>query len=310
MILHTGLRTDIPAFYSEWFMRRVREGFVLVRSPYAAHTLTRYRIAPDVVDLISFCTKDPWPMLPHLEELRAFGQYWFVTVTPYGKEIEPNVPDKERVLEGIVRLSEKLGPRCVAWRYDPILLTREYDEQRHLEEFSAMARRIRGAVDVCVISFVDLYRKVQRNFPECEEISQQAKLRLGAEMTRIAAENGMRLKTCAEGEQLSAVGADTRGCMTMATFERALGEKLRAPAKSRGRKECACYLGADIGAYDTCGHLCRYCYANSDARAVRRNMSAQDSASPILCGTIGPEDTIVEARQESWRTGQAIWDIL
>lgn len=304
MILHTGLRTDIPAFYSRWFLGRVREGSVLVRSPYAPHTLIRYRISPDLVDLISFCTKDPSPMLPHLAALRDYAMFWFVTVTPYGPDIEPNVPPKEKVIEEIKRLGGSLGPRCTAWRYDPILLTDEYPAERHLEEFSRMARALRGSVDTCVISFVDLYQKVRRNFPECREVPVQMRLRLGSEMIRIAAENGMRLKTCAEGELLAPFGADTRGCMTIADFEKALGEKLSPPKMSAGRKECACYLGADIGAYDTCGHLCRYCYANSDAAAVRRNMAAHDPQSPLLCGTVGPQDIIREAAQSTWRTGQ------
>lgn len=306
MILHTGLRTDIPAFYSEWFMNRVRQGSVLVRSPYAPHTLTRYRISPDVVDLISFCTKDPSPMLPHLAELQAYAMFWFVTVTPYGPAIEPNVPPKDRVLDSFRRLAEALGPNRIAWRYDPILLTDEYTPQRHLEEFSRMAQTLCGYTDTCVISFVDLYKKVRRNFPECREVPGQTRLSLGGEMVRIAARCAMTLKTCAEGDLLATCGADTRGCMTIETYEKALGEKLAPTKRVTGRGECACCLGADIGAYDTCGHLCRYCYANSDVAAVRRNMAAHDPHSPLLCGAVGPGDTVRDAVQASWRTGQLV----
>lgn len=110
MILHTGMRTDIPAFYTPWFLNRLREGFVLVRNPFDPSAVTRYRLEPSVVDLFCFCTKNPAPMLPHLAALEPFGQYWFVTITPYGRDIEPNVPPKEQVLESFLRLSEKLGP--------------------------------------------------------------------------------------------------------------------------------------------------------------------------------------------------------
>jgi len=304
MILHTGLRTDIPAFYSQWFINRVREGSVLVRSPYAPKTLMRYRIMPDVVDLISFCTKAPAPLLAHLEELKKYAMFWFVTITPYGRDIEPNVPDKQKVLADFRRLSDALGPQCVAWRYDPILLTDEYTLRRHLDEFSGMARSLRGYTDTCVISFVDLYQKVRRNFPQCTEVPEGERLRLGKEMVEMAKENGMRLKTCAEGDLLAQCGADTQGCMTVETYEKAIGEKLRVPKTGSGRKECACYLGADIGAYDTCGHLCRYCYANASETAVRKNMAAHNPASPLLCGTVGPDDVIRDAEQKSWRTGQ------
>ena len=98
MIIQTEMRTDIPAFYSEWLINRMKEGYVLVRNPYNQSQVTKYRLSPDFVDLIAFCTKNPAPMLEYMDELKPYGQYWFVTITPYGKEIEPNVPDKEKVL--------------------------------------------------------------------------------------------------------------------------------------------------------------------------------------------------------------------
>lgn len=106
MILNTGMRTDIPAFYSEWFMNRIRAGYVLVRNPYRQDWITRYELNPDVVDCISFCTKNPAPMLKHLDELSCFKQFWFVTITPYGKDIEPNVPPKEQVMQDFITLSK------------------------------------------------------------------------------------------------------------------------------------------------------------------------------------------------------------
>lgn len=304
MILHTGLRTDIPAFYSDWLLRRFAEGHVLVRNPYNHRVITKYRLSPDVVDLVCFCTKNPEPMLRRLDALSAYRQFWFVTITPYGPDIEPQVPPADRVISCLCRLSDRLGPRCVAWRYDPILLTDRCTEQWHIDSFARMARALRGATDTCVISFVDLYLKVQRNFPECREVPTDARLRLGSALVQIARENGMVCKTCAEGDLLAPCGADTRGCMTLETYERAIGARLNVPHRASGRKECACYLSADIGAYDTCGHLCRYCYANSDPAAVQCNRAAYDPASPLLCGQLGAQDEIREARQESWLDGQ------
>lgn len=107
MILHTGLRTDIPAFYTEWFRNRLKEGYVMVRNPYNPVQVTKYQISPDVVDVISFCTKNPAPFLPYMDLLKDYGQYWFVTITPYGKEIEPNVPDKESVMESFKTLAKE-----------------------------------------------------------------------------------------------------------------------------------------------------------------------------------------------------------
>lgn len=139
MILQTGFRTDIPGFYSTWFTNRLRAGFVLVRNPYDPQSVTRYAINPDVVDLIGFCTKNPAPMLPRMELLRPYGQYWFVTITPYGPEIEPHVPPKAQVLQDFITLSKIVGPDCIAWRYDPIFLSDTYTAARHIAEFEQMA---------------------------------------------------------------------------------------------------------------------------------------------------------------------------
>lgn len=113
MIINTGCRTDIPAFYSEWLMNRIHEGYVLVRNPYYPEQVIKYRLDPSVVDGMDFCTKNPKPMLKYLDELDKFRQYWFVTITPYGKDIEPVVPDKEEVIESFKKLSEHVGENCV-----------------------------------------------------------------------------------------------------------------------------------------------------------------------------------------------------
>ena len=169
MILQTGFRTDIPGFYSTWFANRLRAGFVLVRNPYNPQSVTRYAINPDVVDLIGFCTKNPAPMLPRMELLRPYGQYWFVTITPYGPEIEPHVPPKAQVLQDFITLSKIVGPDCIAWRYDPIFLTDTYTAVRHIAEFEQMAAVLSGYTKTCVISFIDLYEKVRRNFPQVKK---------------------------------------------------------------------------------------------------------------------------------------------
>ena len=116
MIIQTGMRTDIPAFYSEWFLNRLNAGYVLVRNPYNENQVTRYSLSPDVVDLIAFCTKNPAPMLPHMDALKPYGQYWFVTITAYGTDIEPHVPCKEAVMEDFKRLSECVGVDSIGWQ--------------------------------------------------------------------------------------------------------------------------------------------------------------------------------------------------
>ena len=300
MIINTGQRTDIPAFYADWFVNRLKAGFVLVRNPYNPRSVTRYRLSPEVVDLIGFCTKNPAPMLPHLDLLRPYGQYWYVTITPYGKEIEPGVPDKREVLDSFRRLSDTVGPDRMGWRYDPVFISGEYPAERHIRAFEYMAQTLSGYTRTAVISFVDLYEKTKRNFPEVRPVTAEQRLQLGKAFVEIAGQYGMTVRPCGEGDELARFGADCSGCMTVAMYEQALGRRMKVPKTAPARKECACYLGGDIGAYNTCGHLCRYCYANYDAATVRKNLAAHDPESPLLIGRLEPGDQVHEAKQESW----------
>ena len=309
MIINTGQRTDIPAFYSDWFVNRLKAGFVLVRNPYNPRSVTRYQLSPDVVDLIGFCTKNPAPMLPHMELLRPYGQYWFVTVTPYGKEIEPRVPDTRNVLESFRRLSDIVGVDSIGWRYDPIFISDEYPVERHIKAFEYMAKTLSGYTQTAVISFIDLYEKTRRNFPEVRQVTAEQRLLLGETFVEIGKQYGMTIRPCGEGNDLAAFGADCSGCMTIAAYEQALHQRLKVPKTAPARKECACYLGGDIGAYNTCAHLCRYCYANYDADTVQRNRMAHDPESPLLIGHLQPEDQVHEARQESWIDPQIGMDL-
>lgn len=300
MIINTGLRTDIPAFYAEWFCNRLQEGFVYTRNPYYPNQVTKYRLTPDVVDLFVFCTKNPEPMLAHMDLLAPYGQYWFVTITPYGKEIEPNVPDKDTVMASFRKLSAVVGADSMGWRYDPVIVTDEYTVEWHIAQFERMAGCLAGYTDTCVISFLDLYRKTLKNFPQGRQVRQEERIRIGREFIRIAAKYHMVIRPCAEGDELAAYGADCSGCMTKNTFENAIRAKLNVPKLKPQRGECACLMGKDIGQYDTCGHLCKYCYANSDAEAVRANMRQHDPRSPFLVGRPKKEDELHEAKQESW----------
>jgi hypothetical protein len=324
------MRTDIPAFYSEWLLNRIREGFVLVRNPYHPSQVTRYSLSPDVVDAMAFCTKNPAPMLKVWEECRAqvegknasaansFGLtlpqarllvdsvYIFVTITPYGKDIEPNVPDKEKVMEDFKRLSDLVGADSMGWRYDPVLIDGEHTVDWHLASFEHMAKTLSGYTKTCVISFIEIYKKVERNFPGVRAVSGSDRQTIGREFVRIGREYGMTIRPCAEGNDLAEYGADCSGCMTVQTFEQAIHAQLNVPKRKTNQRngQCACLLGVDIGAYDTCGHLCRYCYANANTKLVRDNMKKHDPTSPFLLGHSMPQDVIHEAKQKSWLDGQ------
>ena len=302
MIIQTGMRTDIPAFYSEWLVNRIKEGYVLVRNPYNPFQVTRYSLSPEVVDVMVFCTKNPAPMLPKMDILQPYGQYWFVTITPYGKDIEPFVPDCHTVMKDFISLSETVGIDSIGWRYDPIFVDADHPAEWHIGRFEEMAAMLAGHTKTCVISFIDIYKKVERNFPEAKEVSHKDRLTIGKAFIETAGRYGMTIRPCAEGTELEKFGADCSGCMTVKTYETAIHAKLNVPKKSRNQRngECACLLGTDIGAYDTCGHFCRYCYANTNAELVRENMKKYDPSSAFLIGGSMADDVIHEAEQRSW----------
>ena len=197
----------------------------------------------------------------------------------------------------------------MCWRYDPILLNANWTNERHIEAFTSMCRTLAGYTRTVVISFIDLYEKVKRNYPEAKTVPMSAQLSLTETFVKIAAENGMIVKPCGESALLASAGADCSGCMTQKVFETAIGQNLNLPPNPANRKECACYITADIGAYNTCAHFCKYCYANTDKQAVKSAMQQHDPKSPLLIGHVTEYDIIHEAQQKSWIDPQMRLDL-
>lgn len=311
MILNTGSRTDIPAFYSDWFYNRIKEGYVLTRNPYYPTQISKYLLTPEVIDVMVFCTKNPSPMLDRISLLSAFDTFWFVTITPYGKDIEPYVPPKEQVLAAFCRLSSLIGKHRISWRYDPVLITEKYSVDYHIEQFHQMARLLAGYTEQCVISFIDLYEKTKRNFQGVRSVTRKEQETLTAAFSKTAGECGLQIHLCCENPSLVRDHVDADGCMSKTVLEKALGWKLDVPPKKTARKECACLLGADIGAYNTCAHGCLYCYANYDLDIVVKNRKLHHASSPLLIGEVSENDVIKQVEQKSWKNGQMdIFDLL
>ncbi|MCF0105534.1 MAG: DUF1848 domain-containing protein [Holdemanella sp.] len=301
MIIQTGQRTDIPAFYSRWFINRLKEGYVLVRNPYNPKQITKYLLNENVVDCFIFCTKNPRNMLPYLAYLKPYKQLWFVTITPYGKDIEPNIVDKRKVFQDFIYLSNTIGKSNVIWRYDPIFINDTYTVDKHIHYFETMVKILYAYTDVVVISFVDLYKKVKRNFPELKEVSAQDKLRLVKAFVCIGKQYNLTIKTCGEGHDFDAYGIDSSGCMSKDVILNVLGPHYKLEKKSSIRPGvCDCFMGNDIGAYDSCMHLCRYCYANTSKEKVMQNYLNHDENSPLLIGHIEDGDVIHQYKQISY----------
>lgn len=298
MILSVSRRTDIPAFYSEWFFNRIKEGYVDVRNPMNVHQVSRIKITPDVVDCIVFWTKNPKMMLSRLDELKEYKYYFQFTINPYDKQIESGVPVKAEVIETFKELSTKIGADKVIWRFDPILITDKIDVAYHIKYFEELAKRLEGYTTRCVISFVDLYKKTVTNTkPLNMREPSETEMRLLAEkLVEIAKQHKMQVLSCAENINLEEQGVEHGCCVDPHLIEEICGYNIEVKKDKNQRKECGCVESIDIGAYNTCCHACAYCYANFNSEKVKNQSSRHIKTSSLLTGELTEEDVVIERK--------------
>lgn len=299
MIINTGMRTDIPAFYAKWLLNRIKDGYVYVRNPYYRNLVTKYSLSPEVVDCLAFCTKNPRPLISHLSELDKYKQFWFVTITPYGKDIEMNVPNKKQVINDFKKLSEHLGKNSVAIRYDPIFINEKFNVNMHIKCFEKLLSELNGYTEDCTISFLDMYEKVKRNAPNLRPPTIAEQIEIAKAFSKIGKQNNITIHACCERKYLQDYGLDITGCMSRQIIEKAIKNKLNVLKNSK-RRQCNCLMGNDIGAYNSCMHLCKYCYANANQELVKENIKRHNPNSPFLIGELEPGDKITVANQKSW----------
>ncbi len=301
MIISASRRTDIPAFYADWFFRRLEEGFVLVRHPMNPHRISRVRLTPDVVDGFVFWTKNPAPMLGRLSRLKDYACYFQCTLTAYGRDVERNVPSKRDVILPAFReLSRRLGPERVVWRYDPVFLSRTYTVEYHLRWFDALAALLAPFTETCVISFLDRYRDTERNMSALGlRNAQPETLEMLAErFAKTARARGLRLESCAESMELERFGIGRARCVDAGRLGRIRGEGLNVGKDRNQRPDCGCAESIDIGAYGSCAHGCLYCYAHA-GEALERPEGRHESDSPLLLGRVREGDVITERPMRS-----------
>lgn len=307
MILSASRRTDIPTYYSAWFLNRVREGHVYVRNPMNARQISRISLSPDVVDGIVFWTKNPLPMLDKLDGLRDYTYYFQFTLTSYGRDVESNVPSKNDVIiPAFQRLADLIGPERVIWRYDPIFLTETYTPEYHMRYFEKLVRRLAPYTQKCTISFLDSYKKIERNMAALRQtvLTGEQQSRLASGLAEIAHSHGLRLDACAEEDALCQYGIDRARCIDGQLFEHLLHCPLSAKKDKNQRSQCGCVASVDIGAYNTCGNGCRYCYANHSESSVQANRRRHVPDSPLLIGEVGEGDVVSERKVVSCRARQ------
>ena len=301
MIINTGGRTDTVQYFAPWLLKRFAEGYVLARNPLFPDKVARYELDPEVVDCVVFCSKNYRPILPRLREITdRFRTYCFYTITAYGRDVEPGVPGIAESMETLKELASIVGPRRVAWRYDPVLLTKTYTIERHKDTFARMAAELAPHIDRCVFSFVEMYRKVERNMPELVPLNDAYRNELAEFLGATAARFGFPIQTCGTDGDYTRFGIRTSGCMTLDILGRANGVTFRKLKHKGIRAGCHCIETHDIGAYDTCLNGCKYCYANQNPHKAFENFKFHDPKSPLLLGHLKPDDTVTPGAQKSY----------
>lgn len=293
MIISASRRTDIPAFYAEWFMGRMRAGYCLTVNPFNPAQVTRVSLRPEEVEVICFWTRDARPMLPHLAELDARGyRYLFYnTLTAYDRALEPHSPTPAEARDTLRRLAEHLGPQRVCWRYDPIVFTNTMPPACHAEQFARLATMLEGLTQRVTISIMTPYRcavtrlrrlaardiVLQDVPPETPAFADLMRALSGS-----AAAHGMEICSCATELDLRPYGIQPGRCIDGDYLRRVFGIEVSRKRDTNQRPACGCAISKDIGAYDTCVHECVYCYATHNPATARARHAAHHPDAPAL----------------------------
>lgn len=308
MIVSASRRTDIPAFYAEWFINRVRAGWCQVPNPFNYNQLSYVSLKAQDVSAIVFWSKNPRPLLRYLHELdeRGFRYYFQFTVNHYPKILEPGIPTLEERLDTFRELSSRLQPPRVIWRYDPIIISNLTPASFHVEKFSHIAQSLRGYTRRVMVSLVNYYQKTDRRLSVLEgkgikfdrdmqnatEISN-----LLAQIARIARHNGLEVLTCAEQHDYSSLGIPPGRCIDGELINRIWSIEVDRNKDPGQRATCLCVVSKDIGVNDTCLHGCPYCYATRDLRLAKQRYLQHDPTSPVIWGQSRPLSKAEQADQ-------------
>lgn len=279
MIINASGRTDIVAYYMNWFVNRWNEGYFDVRNPFNPKLVSRIFVSD--VDMIVFCTKNPLPLLDTIHLFSVPIQLQ-VTITGYFKDMEPQVPDKGEIIACVQKLSSYLGKENVCVRYDPILLNSKYDVDYHIRAFNKLCTILKGYVSKMIVSFVDDYKNVRNNHLDYHEPSNEEYLKLKEAFEK----NDMKIVSCMENKYH--IGDEKDICISIKyAFERT--GKFFKEWKAR---DCHCVNMVDVGAYNSCLHGCKYCYANFDSKQIVSNYKMHDVNSSLLIGHLNLDDQV------------------
>jgi len=291
VILNISGRTDIVAFYSDWLINRLDEGFIDVRNPFNPKMVSR--IMMDDVDLLFFCTKNPDPILDKLKDIKK-KIYFHVTLTSYKKDIEPHIPPKGKVIESIKKLSNIIGKENLVIRYDPIFISEEYSLDYHVKAFDKLCELLDGYVCKILIHFINDYKNVRNNYSTLKyrKLTEKDYEIIGRSFSGSAKKHNIVVHTCNEERDLTEFGFIKDDCISKELAFKLTGKIYKKKWKARKDLICQCVEMVDIGVYNTCKHFCKYCYANYDEKKVSNNYNKHNPKSSLLIGELSADDII------------------
>lgn len=289
MLISASYKTDIPAFYGDWFRNRLDAGYCLMRNPYNGN-VSRIDLGREAVDGFVFWTKNLGPFLPQLNDVHRRGYPFMVqyTITGYPRALEVSVLEAEKAAEHVRQVADQFGRDTVVWRYDTILLSSLTPVEFLLENFVRIAALLKGYVNECVISFAQIYRKTRRNLDSAaaeehftwRDPAGDERQTILKSLLKTARANGMALTICSQPEFASTEISEAH-CIDAQRLSRIGGRTIIAKLKGM-RETCGCYQSKDIGDYDTCPHGCVYCYAVQNRDLAKRRYSQHDPTSELL----------------------------
>lgn len=311
-IISASRRTDIPAFYSEWFMNRIRAGWCQVPNPLNYNQLSYVSLKPEDVAAIVFWSKNPKPMLKHLHELddRGLRYYFQFAVNDYPSILEPNTPSLHTRLETFHEISNHVSPLRVIWRYDPIIISNYTPPDFHRDKFSAIAAILKGYTKRVMVSLVDYYKKTNHRLSELEKKGYQfdreaahsrVVWNLLKNLSSIAKSNEMEIFTCAEERDFSGAGIYPGRCIDGELLFRLWALHGHTQKDPTQRDACLCVVSKDIGINDTCIHGCPYCYSTRNIEIAKHRYSEHDPESPVIWGAARPPSGAEKAEQQQTR---------
>lgn len=307
MIISASRRTDIPAFYSDWFFNRIKERYVLVPNPYNSKMISRVSLDPAVVDCIVFWSKNPAPMLEKLDKLKDYNYYFQFTLNPYGPDIENHLPAISKRIDTFKRLSDRIGKEKVIWRYDPVLTNETYTPGFHKEKFAEIAYELKEHTEKCMLGFIDHYQHIRT---AVSRFNIQPLLKADIEEMAVSFKKtvdtcSIQLDTCTVKVDLTHLGIPGGLCIDNQLVERITGYPISVRKDKNQRDICRCAESIDIGTYESCLNGCIYCYAiKGNYNTVKYNLNKHDKNSPMLVGELQEDDIVKERLVKSLRNDQ------